>query len=135
MSRLLCLALIVLTGVAGRPAFAQDPPGLTALTGGVGEYVVRFGDDLASLSLRFGTDTATLVQLNKLDKGQPLIAGRVLTIDNRHIAVIDAGTSIAINIAQRMLYHFDGESDGSTSKPIRTSTAVRLTPSNSFGTT
>ena len=110
MGRLLCLALIVLAGAAGRPVLAQDPPALTVLTGGVNEYVVRQGDTLASLRARFGADTVTLVQLNKLDKARPLVAGRVLTIDNRHIAVIDAGTSIAINIAQRMLYHFDGES-------------------------
>ena len=109
MSRLLCLALIVLAGVAGGPALAQ-PTGMTVLTGGVNEYVVRPGDTLASLSARFGAGTATIVQLNKLDKDRPLVAGRVLTIDNRHIAVIEAGASIALNIAQRMLYHFDGES-------------------------
>ena len=110
MSRLLCLALILLAGWAGPAAFAQDLPPKKVLTGGVHEYVVRPGDTLASVSARFGADTTVIVQLNKLDKGRPLVAERVLTIDNRHIAVIDAGASIAINIAQRMLYYFDGES-------------------------
>lgn len=130
MKRFLGAALIVLAGAAGRPLFAQDPPGMTVLTGGVDEYVVRPGDTVASLRARFGADTVTLLQLNKLDKARPLVAGRVLTIDNRHIAVIEAGASIAINIAQRMLYHFDGESV--TAYPIAVGVARWPTPLGAF---
>ncbi|MDO8678211.1 MAG: hypothetical protein Q7R30_06560 [Acidobacteriota bacterium] len=56
MTRLLCLALIVLAGVAGRPVYARDAPGMTVLTGSVEEYLVRPGDTLASVSARFGKE-------------------------------------------------------------------------------
>ena len=130
MSRALCLALIVLVWSTGERALAQDTPWRAVLTGGIDEYVVRPGDTLASVSARFGTGTATLVQLNKLDRARPLVIGRWLTIDNRHIAAIDPDVEIAINVAQRMLYFVDG--DHVRAFPIAVGTRDWPTPLGAF---
>ncbi|MEO8681577.1 MAG: L,D-transpeptidase family protein [Vicinamibacterales bacterium] len=110
MARAALFVVAALAVCPGGHAIAQEVAAREVLTGGVGEYVVQRGDTLASVSARFGTGTDTLRERNGLDPRARLAIGQTLTVDNRHIAGLDPGASITINVAQRMLYLADGES-------------------------
>jgi L,D-transpeptidase ErfK/SrfK len=110
MARLLCCALLLLAFAPGQSASAQSPPARAVLTGGVFEYVIQRGDTLASVSARFGEGVASLVERNCLRREAKLVPGQVLSIDNRHIALIEGPVQLVINLAQRMLFLVDGDS-------------------------
>lgn len=108
MPRLLSCLVLVLAVSLSRPASGQEPVAAGRLTGGVVTYEVHKGDTLASISARFGTGIPLLLELNKLKRDDPLLPGRELTIDNRHIAAVDPALTLTINLAQRMLFFADG---------------------------
>jgi L,D-transpeptidase ErfK/SrfK len=74
------------------------------LTGGRFERVIAHGETLAAIAARYGVDIRGLAATNKLADPNRIETGAVLHIDNRHLAVLPAGRSLSINIAQRMLY-------------------------------
>lgn len=80
-----------------------------AITGSVIDYEVSAGDTLGSISARLGAGVVAIVARNGIRRQDPLRAGQVLTIDNRHIASIEPGRRLAINIPQRMLFLVDGD--------------------------
>ena len=90
------------------PAAAQRPPLTAAIVGGVSTYQVRSGDTVGAIAARFGTSEAMLIDMNRLTRPNALAAGDMLTIDNRHVAMVDSTVVITINVGQRMLFHHDG---------------------------
>lgn len=87
-----------------------------ALSGGPGEYVVRPGDNLTIIAARLGVPLQTLWNDNALDQRAFIRDGQRLRFDNPHIAPptpIPEGTSVVINIPQRMLFLYaDGQVKG-----------------------
>jgi len=81
-----------------------------ALTGGGTVYTVMPGDTMTAVAARFGVYPATVAAENNLDPKRPLVAGRQLRIDNRHIvpATLAEG-EIVVNIPQRMIFYREGE--------------------------
>lgn len=67
----LCLALLC----AGRIAAAQEQP-----EDPVPVHLLAPGETLAQVARRYGVDMVALVQLNPLDSGAPLLAGRTLRL-------------------------------------------------------
>jgi L,D-transpeptidase ErfK/SrfK len=86
---------------------ATDPGMTTSLVGAVFPYHVVRGESLVALGARYGIDGRSLARLNGIPPERPLQPGQLLTIDSRHIAPGYAGTSIVINVAQRMLFFTD----------------------------
>lgn len=78
------------------------------IVGGHQIHVVRQGDTLTAIAARHGVTAPALAALNGLSLRDALRVDRTLRIENPHIAVIDTGRALTINIAQRMLFHFDG---------------------------
>ncbi|MGE0864421.1 MAG: L,D-transpeptidase family protein [Vicinamibacterales bacterium] len=108
MTRLLLCALLLLAPAPGRQASARDWQARAVLTGGTFEYVIQRGDTLDAISARFGAGVAALVERNGIQRNARLVPGELLSIDNRHIAVIDGPARLTINLAQRMLFFADG---------------------------
>jgi L,D-transpeptidase ErfK/SrfK len=108
MTRLLCGALLIAALAPGQPAAAQDLPARAVLTGGTFEHVIQRGDTLDAISARFGAGVAALVERNGIRRDARLVPGELLSIDNRHIAVIEGPAQLTINLAQRMLFFADG---------------------------
>lgn len=108
MVRVASLAVALVIAWPASEASAQGAASVF-LTGAVAEYVVRQGDTLASVSARLGVGVDVLCDLNHLDRRSKLVPGQTLTIDTRHLAVIDPQARITINIAQRMLYLADDD--------------------------
>ncbi len=131
MTRLLLCALLVLAAGAGDPARAQEVPLVrTALTGSVFAYPVADGDTLGSVSARFGAGVAAIVELNGIRRQDKLVPGQVLTIDNRHLAVVDSRFQITLNIPQRLLFLVAG--DTVSAFPIAVGLRSWPTPVGSF---
>lgn len=81
-----------------------------ALSGGVTVYTVASGDTLAVVASRFGVYPATIAADNQLDPKRPLVIGRELRIDNRHIVPVGiADGEIVVNVPQRMLFYREAE--------------------------
>lgn len=81
-----------------------------ALTGGVTVYTVMPGDTVTAVAAKFGVYPATIAAENDLDPKRPLVVGRQLRIDNRHIVPVAlADGEIVVNIPQRMLFYREGE--------------------------
>jgi len=127
--RLVVLVLIVLAALPGERIVAQDAPVRTVLTGSAFVYAVRAGDTLRTISARFGVSTSALVPLGPA-QSRPLVEGELLSIDNRHLAVLAGDAQIVINIAQRMLYLIDGAA--LDSYPIAVGTRKWPTPVGAF---
>jgi len=108
MARVLVCALLMLALGPGRAATAQDPPARAVLTGGQFEHVVQRGDTLGTLSARFGAGIAAIVERNGIRRDDRLVPGQLLSIDNRHIALIEGPEQLVINLAQRMLFLVEG---------------------------
>jgi L,D-transpeptidase ErfK/SrfK len=87
---------------------AQRPPLTAAIVGGMSTYEVRSGDTIGSIAARFGTSEAMLIDINRLPHPKALAIGEMLTIDNRHVAMVDSTVAITVNVGQRMLFHYDG---------------------------
>jgi L,D-transpeptidase ErfK/SrfK len=130
MPRLLPSVVLIVAALLSRPASGQEPIAAGRLTGGIVTYEVHTGDTLAALSARFGTGIPVLLELNKLKRDDPLLPGRVLTIDNRHLAVVDPAVAIIINLAQRMLFFGDGET--LTAYPVAVGLRSWPTPVGAF---
>ena len=116
VSRLRILAAAALVALAVLvPAKAAHPSlggaGNGRLVGQRFSYTVRVGDSLTLISSRFGTDLGWLAELNGFQATARLQPGQGLVVDSRHIVPPYSGRSIAINIPQRMLFHWaeDGE--------------------------
>jgi L,D-transpeptidase ErfK/SrfK len=112
--------ILVVAIVAGFGLHASVPPLRVSdsVTGGVQQYVVRRGDTLRTIGARFGVDSHVIAAANDLDPGQALAAGRILTIDNRHVLPAGHdGTQLVINIPQRMLFRSD-DAAGSSAFPV-----------------
>lgn len=85
-----------------------------SLTGSIAGYVTADGDSMRSIGARFGIDAAVLARDNGITVQARLAPGTRLTIDNRHLApAVHPARGVVINVAQRMLFVFDGE------RPIR----------------
>ncbi len=108
MGRVLVCALLMLALGPGRSATAQDPPPRAVLTGGEFEHVIQRGDTFGLLSARFGAGIAAIVERNGLRRDDKLVPGQLLSIGNRHIALIEGPGQLAINLAQRMLFLVEG---------------------------
>jgi L,D-transpeptidase ErfK/SrfK len=105
----LVVTVVVLASLAGGPSVLAQDAGSGLLTGEVTAHVVARRETLASLSARFGIDTPTLAVDNGLRVDDPLPVGRVLRIDNRHIAPSgQPATTLVVNLPQRMLF-FKGD--------------------------
>ena len=78
---------------------------LAQIVGGEFAYTVQGGDSLTSISARFGVDVRVIAESNDIDPSRILRAGRILSIDNRHI-VPEPGSDgvIVVNVPQRMLF-------------------------------
>ena len=87
-------------------AAAQNPAGVPLLVGGERTHVVERGETWTSIGARAGVAPATLARQNGRSAGAVLKAGESITIDNRHIVPDAAGVSIAINLPQRLLFHY-----------------------------
>ena len=79
-----------------------------AVVGGHSIYCVRAGDSLTAISARFGEPASTIARLNGLDERKPIHPGQCLQIDNRHIVPGTLDNGLLINLPQRMLYLFEG---------------------------
>ena len=80
---------------------------LAQIVGGDIVYSVQPGDTLTRIGARFGLDVRVLAEENQLTLDDPLQPGETLNIDNRHIAVPAGDADIVVNVAQRILFHFD----------------------------
>ena len=98
--RVLCFAA---AAAAALPLRAAEP----FLVGGQFDYRVRRGDTLGGIGARFAVSSQSLAARNRLSVSKRLVAGRTLSVDNRHIVpqVLDDG--ILINVPQRLLYLFE----------------------------
>ncbi|HEX6162501.1 MAG TPA: L,D-transpeptidase family protein [Vicinamibacterales bacterium] len=124
--RTLAIACVLLLSAATAVP-AQE---LVTMTGGASVYVVRPGDTLASVAARFAMSVPALVAANGLGRPNTIAPGQTLSVDNAHLAVVDAGTPITINIAQRMLFFAaDGRVSG---YPITVGQSSWPTPVGSF---
>ena len=85
---------------------AQNPASVPLLVGGERTHVVERGETWTSIGARAGVAPATLARQNNRAPGSRLKAGESITIDNRHIVPDAAGVSIAINLPQRLLFHY-----------------------------
>lgn len=131
MTRLLLCTLIVLAAGSAQPARAQEDSLVrTALTGSVFEYAVATGDTLGSISARFGAGVTAIVELNGIRRQDKLVPGQVLTIDNRHLAVVEDRFQITLNIPQRLLFLAEG--DTVSAFPIAVGLRSWPTPVGSF---
>ena len=102
-----------------------------AITGGVTVYTVAPGDTLTTVAARFGAYPTTIAADNQLDPKRPLVPGRQLRIDNRHIVPAALGDGeIVVNIPQRML--FFREADRIFAYPIAVGRTTWRTPAGSF---
>jgi L,D-transpeptidase ErfK/SrfK len=110
------------------PAAAQPAP--AALVGGSVVYQVRAGDTITSIAARFAVAPASLIEMNQLTDADVLSIGQPLRIDNTHIAVGLDGTSLTINIAQRLLVF--SEDDQATVYPIAVGRRAWQTPVGGF---
>ena len=70
-------AASVPTPVSARTAQAS---GVAAAATGLTTYLVANGDTLSGIALRFGTDVATLVRLNRLTDADNLVIGEALVV-------------------------------------------------------
>lgn len=71
-------------------------------------HEVKAGETLTSIGARYGVSVGALVALNHLADPNSIDNGAMLTIDNRHLAIISSDRALSINIAQRMLYRVAG---------------------------
>jgi LysM repeat protein len=62
------------------PASPQDSARATATAGSATIYVIRAGDTLSALALRFGTTVAVLARYNGLTDPNRLRVGQILRI-------------------------------------------------------
>src|SRR5215212_4262117 len=69
------------TSAAGRPGIQAR--GAAAAATGLTTYLVAPGDTLSGIALRFGTDVATLVRLNRLPDADHLQVGEALVVPDR----------------------------------------------------
>lgn len=109
MARLLFCALLLLAPAPGQQTAAHDWQARAVLTGGLSQHVVQRGDTLASISARYGSGVAAIVELNRIRRDARLVPGQVLSIDHRHVALIEEPVQLVINLAQRMLFHVEGD--------------------------
>ena len=86
-------------------ASAQDPQSTVALIGGQFAYEVKAGDTLEHRR-PFRRDRG---RPRRDESAHPALAHGALLIDNTHIAALDPGVKITINIPQRMLFVADAE--------------------------
>ena len=66
--------------VSARTAQAS---GVAAAATGLTTYLVANGDTLSGIALRFGTDVATLVRLNRLTDAEHLVIGEAVLLSSR----------------------------------------------------
>jgi L,D-transpeptidase ErfK/SrfK len=105
LRRVFWVVLVLIGGVS--PCVSEERPAV-ALTGAVTTRLVERGDTLVALAARAGIDVDTLAADNGLTRREPLMVGRRLTIDNRHLVPTGGvAASIVVNVPQRMLFLFD----------------------------
>jgi|RhiMethySRZTD1v2_1073278.scaffolds.fasta_scaffold00329_13 L,D-transpeptidase ErfK/SrfK len=119
------VALTLLVLACASAVYAQP------LTGDVRTIRVNAGETLRVLGSRWGIDPRILAAANGLAPDVRLRAGDTLTIDNRHILPpLTAGTSIVVNVPQRMLFvTFDG---GIAAYPVAVGRSGWQTPLGTF---
>jgi L,D-transpeptidase ErfK/SrfK len=98
--RVLCFAA---AAAAALPLRAAEP----LLVGAEFAYRVGRRDTLAAIGARFAVSPQALARRNRLSVSKPLVAGRTLRIDNRHIVPQVLEDGILINVPQRILYLFE----------------------------
>ena len=102
--RLLLVGFLVASiPLASQSETVADPTAPAFLTGARFDYTIQKGDTLASLGARYGVSRTTLLEHNP-GAAKMLVAGRQLTIDNRHLAIVPPHARITINVPQRMLF-------------------------------
>ena len=101
------------------------------MAGSVIEYTVAPGETLGGIGARVGVDGSTIASMNRLPRLPKLTVGQVLRVDNRHIVPPGAGTSVVINLPQRMLFVFE---DGTLTEafPVALGRPTWPTPTGSF---
>ncbi len=98
------------TLLSGIPTPTQETLDVSvATTGGPFRYVVERGDTIAMLSSRLGVDRTVIARENGLATNATLVAGQVLTLDNRHIVPAARDVAIIVNVPQRMMFYLDDE--------------------------
>jgi len=80
---------------------------LDLVAGGEFNYSVGAGDDLVSISARYGVTEAILARDNSIARDARLHRRQILRIDNRHAVPKGLNDGIVINIPQRMLFYFE----------------------------
>jgi L,D-transpeptidase ErfK/SrfK len=96
--------------LAARGAAAVSPQADPTVVGGDFSYSVERGDSLAIVSARFGVDAPVIAADNGLAPDARLRIGQTLRVTNRHLIPGRQPEGIRINIPQRMLFEYDGES-------------------------
>jgi L,D-transpeptidase ErfK/SrfK len=100
------LAMMALTNSASsRAATIQHFP--DQIVGEEFNYTVARGDDLVSISARYGVPEAVLSEQNSIARGARLHRGQILRIDDRHAVPKTLSDGIIINVPQRMLFYFE----------------------------
>lgn len=87
-------------------AVPQNPAGVPLIVGGERTHVVEQGETWTSIGARAGVSPATLARQNGRSAGSGLKPGEAIAIDNRHVVPDAAGVSMAINLPQRLLFHY-----------------------------
>jgi L,D-transpeptidase ErfK/SrfK len=78
------------------------------IAGGDFDFIVWDGGTFTSIGSRFGESPKVLARDNGRQVTDRLKAGDTIHVDNRHIVPIEGADLIAVNLPQRMLFHFEG---------------------------
>ncbi len=89
------------------PRRAVDPPDLEASN--LDTYVVRPGDTLTQIALRFKTTVATLASLNGIANPSSIYAGQVLRLTGTAPPPSGGGKYIEVNLSEQHLYAYEGQ--------------------------
>lgn len=126
--RTVTLTMTALLAVASQ--LGAQPLAEAIMVGGRSTYVTRPGDTVTAIAGRYGMSAEALAALNRLKHPDRILSGQPLTIDNSHLAVLDAQRVITINVAQRMLVV--AAADGVTGYAITVGTRAWQTPVGPF---
>jgi L,D-transpeptidase ErfK/SrfK len=82
---------------------------LIQILGSEFSYSVQPGDSMTSIGARFGVDVRVIAEANELPVSARLKPEQLLQIDNRHIVPELHDTDIVVNVPQRTLFFFQGD--------------------------
>jgi L,D-transpeptidase ErfK/SrfK len=126
LARIVGVAIVLIVS----PLSAQETPD-AAIIGGPSTYLVKPGDTIAAIAARHAVEVRSIAVDGKPAGSGRLVAGRIVTFDNTHIATRGEGDgAITINVPQRLLFLRDG--DRVHGYPITVGTRAWPTPLGEF---